>query len=277
MKIYNYDPLTFMFLSECEADESPLETGEFLIPAHATKIAQPDDLMSNEVAVFDSVAEVWLKKIDYRNVPLYDTTTGLRIEFLDDIFTQPEGATELTPPTLEAHQAAVFEGGVWVVKADFRDAVLYDTATGRSASITEIGITPTDKGYTDQAPLSTPCKWDGAAWVDDLVGYQTAQIAELQKSYQAAIQASVDYMQTTFQADEASQIVLTKVLVVGSVLDGFFWLDSNNAPVLMTYAQLQGLAAAMLAQGQTAFAKLQQLKATVRNATLIGDVLAVVW
>jgi hypothetical protein len=55
-----------------------------------------------------------------------------------------------------------------------------------------------------------------------MVGYQTVQIAELQKSYQATIQASVDYMQTTFQADEASQIVLTKVLVAGSVPDGFF-------------------------------------------------------
>ena len=277
MKIYNYDPLTFVFLSECEADESPLEPGEFLIPAHATQVAQPDDLKSNEVAVFDPATEAWLKKIDYRNVPLYDITTGLRIEFLDDIFTLPEHATEQTPPALESRQAAVFEGDAWVVKADFRDVTLYETAAGLPASITDIGITPADKGYTDQAPLSTPCKWDGVAWVDDLIGYQAAQIGALQKSYQVAIQESVDYMATTFQADDASQIVLTKVLVVGSVPDGFFWLDSNNAPVLMTFPQLQGLAAAMLIQGQTAFAKLQQLKATVRTATSIVDVLAVVW
>lgn len=277
MKIYNYDPDTFVFLSECEADESPLEPGEFLIPAHATQIAQPDDLKSNEVAVFDPATEAWLKKIDYRNVPFYDITTGLRIEFLDDIFALPEGTTEKIPPALELHQAVVFEGDAWVVKADFRDVALYDTATGRPASITEIGIAPKDKGYTDQAPLSTPCKWDGAAWVDDLIGYQTAQIGALQKSYQGAIQASVDYMQTTFQADEASQIVLTKVLVVGFVPDGFFWLDSNNAPVPMTYTQLQGLAAAMLVQGQAAFAKLQQLKAAVRSSTSVNDVLSVVW
>ena len=277
MKIYNYDPNSFVFLSECEADESPLEPGDFLIPAHATQIAQPVDLKSNEVAVFDPVAEAWLKKIDYRNVPLYHITTGLRIEFLEDIFTLPEGATELTPPALESHQAAVFEVDAWVIKADFRGAPLYETATGLPASITDIGITPADKGYTDQAPLSTPCKWDGVAWVDDLIGYQAAQTGTLQKSYQVAIQESVDYMATTFQADDASQIVLTKVLVVGSVPDGFFWLDSNNVPVSMTFPQLQGLAAAMLIQGQAAFAKLQQLKATVRNATSIVDVLAVVW
>ena len=277
MKIYNYDPNTFVFLSECEADESPLEPGEFLIPAHATQIAPPDELTSNEVAVFDPATEAWLKKIDYRNVPLYDTTTGLRIEFLEDIFTLPEAATEQIPPVLEPHQAAVFEGDAWVVRADFRDVTLYDTATGLPASITEIGVAPEDKGYTDLAPLSTPCKWNGAAWVDDLIGNQTAQIGALQKSYQVAIQESVDYMATTFQADDASQIVLTKVLVVGSVPDGFFWLDSNNVPVSITFPQLQGLAAAMLMQGQAAFAKLQQLKAAVRNATSIVDVLAVVW
>jgi hypothetical protein len=277
MKIYNYDPNTFVFLSECEADESPLEPGEFLIPAHATQIAQPDDLKSNEVAVFDPATDAWLKKIDYRNVPLYDITTGLRIEFLDDIFTLPEGATEQIPPVLESRQMVVFVGDAWELKADFRDVMLYDTTTGLPVSITETGITPTDKGYTDQAPLPTPCKWDGAAWVDDLIGYQTAQSGVLQKSYQAAIQASVDYMQTTFQADDASQIVLTKVLVVGSVPDGFFWLDSNNAPVSMTYVQLQGLAAAMLVQGQAAFAKLQQLKTAVRSSTSVNDVLSVVW
>jgi hypothetical protein len=45
----------------------------------------------------------------------------------------------------------------------------------------------------------------------------------------------------------------------------------------MTYAQLQGLAVAMLAQGQTAFAKLQKLKELVRSSTSVNDVLAVVW
>lgn len=41
MKIYNYHPLTHVFISEGEADRSPLEEGVWLIPADATDIAPP--------------------------------------------------------------------------------------------------------------------------------------------------------------------------------------------------------------------------------------------
>ena len=103
------------------------------------------------------------------------------------------------------------------------------------------------------------------------------QIVTLTAAYNAAIQSPIAYMATTFQADEASQSVLTKVLVAGAVPTEFAWLDANNMPVNMTYAQLQGLAVAMLAQGQAAFVKLQTLKSQVRAATTVTKAQAVVW
>jgi hypothetical protein len=45
----------------------------------------------------------------------------------------------------------------------------------------------------------------------------------------------------------------------------------------MTYIQLQGLAAAILDQGQAAFSRLQQLKSQVRAAETVAEVQAVVW
>lgn len=41
MNIYNYDPETNQYNFSSVADESPLEPGEYLIPAYATTIAPP--------------------------------------------------------------------------------------------------------------------------------------------------------------------------------------------------------------------------------------------
>lgn len=42
MKIYNFHPVSGDFMQESFADESPLESGVYLIPAHATVIAPPE-------------------------------------------------------------------------------------------------------------------------------------------------------------------------------------------------------------------------------------------
>lgn len=102
-------------------------------------------------------------------------------------------------------------------------------------------------------------------------------IAVLEMAYAAAIQTPVAYMATTFQADIASQDILAKSLVAGSVPAGFYWLDAQNTKIPMTFAQLQGLAAAILAQGQAAFDRLQACKAAVRAAKTIAAVQSIVW
>lgn len=119
--------------------------------------------------------------------------------------------------------------------------------------------------------------WSNGSWAPNLGKAQAAQITALEDAYNTDIQLPVGYMGTIFQADDPSQAVLTKCLVAGSVPAGFYWLDANNIQVVMTFAQLQGLATAMLTQGQTAFVKRQTLKAQVRAATTLSAVQAVVW
>ena len=63
MRIYNYDPITHEFLSGGVADESPLELGQFLIPANATA-TPPPALKPGESAIFDG--DKWRAVADYR-------------------------------------------------------------------------------------------------------------------------------------------------------------------------------------------------------------------
>lgn len=106
---------------------------------------------------------------------------------------------------------------------------------------------------------------------------KTKQIAALEAAYTAAIQLPVAYMATTFQADSDSQDILAKSLVPGKVPVGFYWIDSANAKVTMTFVQAQDLAYAMLVQGMTNFDKLQTKKTAVRAALTVADVQLVVW
>lgn len=115
---------------------------------------------------------------------------------------------------------------------------------------------------------------------------QTAQIAALASSYQAAIVMPVSYtskggVTKTYQADAASVANLSQMLLAfaasQSVPAGFYWVSLDNTQVPFTYADMQGLAAAFGTQGAAAFQKLQSLKAQVNAATTVSAVQAVVW
>lgn len=125
--------------------------------------------------------------------------------------------------------------------------------------------------------LQQPQPDSAALTANQLGAIVASQIALIESAYQGAIQLPVAYLGATFQADQGSQDVLAKVLVAGSVPAGMFWLDASNAPVQMSFAQLQGLAGAMLAQGQTAFAKKTSLKQQIRAAQTVQAVQAITW
>ena len=59
MKIHHYNPETLEYLGEGQADESPLEPGVFLIPAHATATAPPA-AVAGKVRAFEAGA--WVQR-----------------------------------------------------------------------------------------------------------------------------------------------------------------------------------------------------------------------
>ena len=105
------------------------------------------------------------------------------------------------------------------------------------------------------------------------------KLAEIRLAYETEISGDILYMNTTFQADQKSQDMITKVLAAsgGTLPTGFFWLDSSNNQVPMTYTDLQGLANEILIRGQNAFGKYQTLKEQIKLANTIDELNNIVW
>ena len=154
-----------------------------------------------------------------------------------------------------------------------------------STSITRISdnaCIPTDPANSDYArylewvalgntttPAETPA--------ETLVRVKSVKIASLSKSYDTDISSPVAYMATTFDGDAYSRNLITNCLSAGSVPAGFYWVSAANVKVTMTFAELQGLANALLVRGQTSFTKLFDKKVTVNGATTPAAVDVVVW
>jgi len=103
------------------------------------------------------------------------------------------------------------------------------------------------------------------------------KIKELYEEYNKANEEDVDYMDTKFQADKKSQELIAQVLSVGTAPEGFYWVDSFNNKVPMTYEQLQGLGATILHRNQLNFDKLQTLKEQVKNASTYEEIESIKW
>jgi len=60
MKVYNYDPYTGYYLGSEDADESPLEPGKYILPAHST-FTEPPNFSYGELAKWEDGKWVLVK------------------------------------------------------------------------------------------------------------------------------------------------------------------------------------------------------------------------
>jgi hypothetical protein len=95
MKIHHYHPEYKIYLGSSDADESPLEPGVFLIPAHATEI-EPPTCIECKIQVFNG--SFW-DIIDNCGGTYYSTQTQQEIQHHDPL-NPPENATKEKPPEI---------------------------------------------------------------------------------------------------------------------------------------------------------------------------------
>lgn len=109
----------------------------------------------------------------------------------------------------------------------------------------------------------------------------------IQAAYTAASQASVSYTSVggvtqLYQADVARSVQnlngqLGAYQATQATPDGYYWVAEDNTRVPFTYADLQGLYAAIGAAAFHAFDVWQDLKAALRDATTAEEVNAIAW
>ncbi len=100
--IYHYHPQIGTFLGAAEADESPLEPGVFLLPAHATELPPPTT-GAHEAAVFAD--SEWIIRPDWRGT-VYYTADGTRHEITELGVAPPADAQDSPPAPTEEQLAA---------------------------------------------------------------------------------------------------------------------------------------------------------------------------
>lgn len=102
----------------------------------------------------------------------------------------PANSTTQAPPATGGNEVAVFETGQWVVKADYRGHVYYDTVTAEPRIVADIGKAP-EPGWTIEPP-SELTVWDGTAWVADLPAMIAKKLGTLNSELSAYIYGVYD-------------------------------------------------------------------------------------
>jgi hypothetical protein len=115
MKIYNYHSEYKYFINTSIADESPLEPGVFLIPAHATDI-EPPTCESNQIQIFNGSS--W-DIVDDKRGTYYTTVSSdnIQIQLIENYnpLETPENSTKEVPPEIPEGYYLIWDDG-WVIK-----------------------------------------------------------------------------------------------------------------------------------------------------------------
>ena len=167
---------------------------------------------------------------------------------------------------------AVVESGI-VANILWLDSI--DTANIAHFNALEIpdGVLPVAGWTYDGSVFAAPII------IKPLAEAQVDQLALIDNAYATANQSPITYLGTTFQADDASTVLMTQTLTImqATGTPSVTWWDVNNVGVTLTTAQLVELGASIFARGQGYFVNKQTKKAAIRAATTVDAVQAITW
>ena len=185
--IYNYDPRTRIYTGASQADESPLEPGVFLIPAHATSQPPPGWIKAAGALARFTLDEKWERIEDIRGT-WYDANG--RPVHIDDLNADVSALTREVPPDAPEGKLVrrLLDNSAWEIIDDVR-GVWYG-ADGQAVQIDDLDADVS--GMTREAPPDATYKLVNGKWEqcpDKVAAADAARRAELCARIDAAVAA----------------------------------------------------------------------------------------
>lgn len=93
----------------------------------------------------------------------------------------PDNATRIMPPPYEQGTIPCWSGESWVIRADWRQEIIYDINTGERATYPTVDVDEEyfKKHYTTTPPTSEFDKWDGEKWVFNQAEQTSVKVSKL--------------------------------------------------------------------------------------------------
>ena len=148
MKIYNYHPDYKTYVGSSLADESPLEPGVFLIPAHATEL-EPPSCENCEISIFTE--NNWEIISNCMGI-YYNKETKEPFEWYNPI-NSPQNGTKNPPPQVENEFLIKWGDTDWVI-IESKVGIYYEVSTGKEIINEDPNNEP--ENATKQQPPEVP-------------------------------------------------------------------------------------------------------------------------
>ncbi|MBL5920763.1 tail fiber assembly protein [Lelliottia amnigena] len=157
--------------------------------------------------------------------------TGWSDEFINIGVSMPGSSTDIAPGEEVAGFAQVFTGQSWEGVEDHREKTVYSTSDRKASVVDYIG--GIREGFTLAAPSTPYDKWNGKAWVKDVVALKAGQVADAEQQRRVLL-AEADQITADWRTELALGIIddgdKAKLTVWMKYIKAVKAVDTSTAP-----------------------------------------------
>ena len=195
----------------------------------------------------------------------------------------PACSTAVAPPSVGAHEVAIFNGVAWEVQQDYRGVPAWSVVDASPVIISAIGPLDDDIVILDPSAHNHPV-WSGNGWVNDdeaeLAAVRKKKILEIKKAYLAAEdEATITVNGATYRADRVflAEVDLERRLAEANGESNIIVFDVDLDPHTASLTAVDNVMQQIRLQTKANYQKGKNLVRQANHAQTLAQIAAVVW